>query len=130
MRTITLAGKCSTFGGPRDSGVAPGEGTAIYAPGDLDPFGLFLPNLVGFARGLNPDALYCACRWQYSLHSRAVLKATPVLVGNPRTGFSIVVHPADWGPYEGTGRVIDLSPGGAEILHLETDDDVIVAFLG
>ena len=50
------------------------------------------------------------------------------LVTATKTGKSIKVYPADWGPHEDTGRVADLSPGAAAALGIETDDLVDVIF--
>jgi len=133
---MTLTGKCSWFGGPNDSGVAADEGLALFSlPQDLaalDPEGraLFLAQqphgTTGAARRLDPQAFYCAMRWDYAATSRAYLRRATVRVTNPRTGQSIAVRPADWGPNAHTIRLIDLSPGALAALGLETDETVNV----
>ena len=146
-----ITGKCSTFGGKNDLGVAPNEDLALYERKDLAtaPPGLFLPqqptNTTGTARRLNPAAYYCAMRWSYSDASKNVnkpglgvclpvttsrqwLKANPVLISNPKRPEipAIKVYGVDWGPNSDTGRIVDLSPGVAAALQVETDGMVTV----
>jgi hypothetical protein len=132
-----VQGPMSTFGGPLDTGVTPSEGLALFEREDLrDPrhSDLFLPaqppGTSGLARRLNPDRFYVACRWDYNMTSRALLRNTVALVQSVRTGRVEQARPADWGPDANTGRVADLSPGLAAILELDTDDDVIVTIRG
>jgi rare lipoprotein A (peptidoglycan hydrolase) len=75
---------------------------------------------------LNPQAFYCAMRWDYSATSRAFLRRASVRVTNPQNGKSIAVRPADWGPNAHTNRLIDLSPGALAALDAATDDIVHV----
>jgi hypothetical protein len=123
-------GKCSTFGGPDDTGVGKKEGVALYNPGERDIYNLFLPGKVGWARGLNPQSYYCAMRWEYSTFpSRAAVRDTLVRVTNPRTGIHVVVRPSDWGPGVQTGRLIDCSPAALERIGAHTDDIVLAEVL-
>jgi N-acetylmuramoyl-L-alanine amidase len=129
MRTIT--GKCSHFGGPRDTGVSPSEGLAfIYEVADAPH--LFLPHqppgTTGLARRLNPEEFYVACRWDYDETSKNELLGIMALVRSPKTGKEFMAYPADWGPHKDTGRVADLSPGLMSALGIETDDEVEVTF--
>lgn len=126
----TITGKISSFGGPNDLGVKKLEGLALYSRTDRDPFNLFLPGGMGMARGLNPKALYCAMRWNY-LRQGSVkeIRATLVRVFNPRTGRKVYLRPADWGPGEQTGRLIDVSPEALAQLGAETDETVDVTWL-
>lgn len=125
---ITQKGKMSVFGGPNDHGVGPSEGLAIFDPpdGNANP-DIFLPTqppgTTGLARRLNPDAMYIACRWDYSVTPKSFLKTIKVKVTNPANNQSRDVRPADWGPNVATGRVADLSPGLAAALGLVTDKE-------
>jgi hypothetical protein len=127
----TETGKCSWFGGPKDTGVAPSEGLALFDHSDVcNPQypGLFLPSqpagTTGVARRLNPDAHYIAMRWNYSRHPKAFLRESKVRV--TANGRTIEAQPVDWGPNQNTGRVADLSPGLLAALGLETDDTVTI----
>lgn len=124
---IIIEGKMSTFGGPDDTGVSPGEPLALVSTKDaalLKEYFLDMqpPGTTGLARRLNPDAAYIACRWDYKKTGRVFLIGTLVTVINPKTGASELAKPVDWGPHESTGRVADLSPGLAQRLGLDTDD--------
>lgn len=123
--TFTTRGRCSFFGGPRDLGVKPAEGLAIFTRVDQAP-GLFLPvqpvGTSGLARRLNPARFYVACRWNYKRQPIAVLRKLPALVRSPATGKTCLVWPADWGPGEQTGRVVDVSPAALDALQVKTDD--------
>ncbi len=131
-------GPCSTFGGPTDTGVQPSEELALYTVKSIAsaPHGLFLPyqpaGTSGAARRLNPEAFYCACRWDYRLTGGVVqLRKMWVRVTSRHTDErgvqrSVWVHPADWGPNERTERIIDLSPGAARALEVTTDESVTV----
>ncbi len=136
------AGKCSTFGGPKDTGVSPSEGLALIAPRHLaDPsmWKLFLPEAppgtTGLARRLDPDALYLACRWPYRAlapstgAAKALLRRSLCRVSRPHVA-PVLCRPVDWGPAAWTGRVADLSPGAAARLKVGTDDEVTVELLG
>jgi N-acetylmuramoyl-L-alanine amidase len=129
--SLTLKGKASWFGGPEDNGVAPDEGLAFIYDVDTAPH-LFLSyqpeGTTGLARRLNPQVPYVACRWDYDVTSPLMLLEEMALVHAPKTGKSLKVYPADWGPHVDTGRVADLSPGAMEILGIKTDDTVEVIF--
>jgi N-acetylmuramoyl-L-alanine amidase len=129
--TLNLKGKVSHFGGPNDKGVAPDEGLAFIYDVDTAPH-LFLSyqpqGTTGLARRLNPQAYYIATRWDYGETPPPVLLEEMALVTAPKTGRSIKVYPADWGPHEDTGRVADISPGAMEALGIQTDDEVEVVF--
>ena len=132
-----VQGPMSTFGGPRDLGMSPTEGLALFSPEDLqDPRykDLFLsaqpPGTSGLGRRLNPEKYYLACRWNYGTTSRSLLRNTVAIVQSVRTGKAEQARPADWGPNRKTGRVADLSPGLAAALDLDTDDEVIVIVRG
>lgn len=138
---ISLTGKISYFGGPDDSGVGPAEGLALLELSDLTSWRyrhLFLApsmwdNGKGLARNLNPNALYCAMRWNEVGvdHSTARNAMVKVIASS---GVHIWVQPCDYGPGDGkvvdgqqdqdTGRLIDLSPGAVKSLGLQTDDNV------
>ena len=126
------AGNCSTFGGPEDEGVSPDEDLAFIHEIAEAPH-LFLPyqpsGTSGLARRLNPYVHYVACRWDYSVTSKDMLKGGEIaLVRAPDTGIALTAFPADWGPNENTGRVADLSPGLMQDLGIGTDDVVEVVF--
>jgi N-acetylmuramoyl-L-alanine amidase len=127
------AGRCSHFGGPEDTGVSPSEGLAFISNWDQVPH-LFLPyqpqGTTGLARRLNPWVPYIACRWDYNVTSKTMLRDSGKMarVRAPHSGFYMDCFPADWGPNENTGRVADLSPGMMEALGLTTDDQVEVEY--
>jgi len=112
--TNWVGGKMSTFGGPNDTGVSATETGAISGQ-----------NL----RGLNPNSLYIAGRWDYSKTSKSTLQNKTVTVYNPATGRSVSgVKIVDWGPNTNTGRVWDTSPGVANNIGASTDNEVWVKF--
>jgi hypothetical protein len=114
--TMNLRGKVSWFGGPDDMGVSPSEGLAFIYEVDMAPH-LFLDyqpsGTTGLARRLDPDQFYIACRWDYGVTPKTMLRDSGqmALVTSKDTGVSRLAHPADWGPHESTGRVADISPG-------------------
>jgi N-acetylmuramoyl-L-alanine amidase len=122
-------GTCSSFGGPNDMGVSSSENLAFIYEVNEEPH-LFLPyqpaGTTGLARRLNPYVHYIACRWDYDVTSRDMLKNEIALVRGG--GIELTAFPADWGPHEDTGRVADLSPGLMYDLGLKTDDEVEVIF--
>lgn len=130
MRIVELgSGACSVFGGPFDATLSLAEGLALIEPQDLSSwwFGsLFLagrfPDKTGLARRLNPDAFYCAMRWDYRILSRDVLRRSLVLAR--RSGASCWLRPVDWGPNVKTRRLVDISPGAARALGARTDDSL------
>jgi len=125
-------GRCSEFGGPDDTGVSPDEGLAFYDAVTPDNQHLFLPGqpegTTGLARRLNPWVHYLACRWDYDVTPREMLRENMALVRAVGSGIALLAFPADWGPHENTGRVTDLSPGLMLDLGLHTDDEVEVIF--
>jgi hypothetical protein len=133
-RSLVWRGKMSTFGGPNDTGMTPGETLAIINDGDItaDPkIAALFKDGMGPALGrrlLNTTTSYIACRWDYKTTPRKHLLGIEVEVRNPVTGKSIKARPADWGPAEWTNRVADLSDFAAGQLGLETNDicEVIV----
>ncbi len=131
MKTLRISGKMSTFGGPRDMGVTPSEGLALFEKQDLcAPItcGLFLDHqpsgTSGLARRLDPDAFYLAMRWDYAKTPRQYLRKISVKVS--ANGRTLEARPVDWGPNIRTNRIADLSPGLARALGLNTDDTVTV----
>jgi N-acetylmuramoyl-L-alanine amidase len=128
---LTLKGKVSHFGGPNDDGVAPDEGLAFISAVDQAPH-LFLSyqpeGTTGLARRLNPQAYYIACRWDYDETPAYMLLEEMALVHAPKTGRSLKLYPADWGPHQDTNRVADISPGAMQALGITTDDEVVVEF--
>lgn len=126
---MKMLGRCSTFGGPLDTGMSSHEGLALFDHEDIPSYKeLFLPSqphgTTGLGRRLNPSALYCAMRWNYRTHSRDWLRTHKIQVR--KDGVTILVQPVDWGPNADTGRLIDLSPGAARALGVATDEDVEV----
>lgn len=126
--STTISGRMSTFGGPDDTGVAPDENLALVW--NSATFGrvpeYFLPKqppgTTGYARRLNPETFYVACRWNYAVTSKSYLLGTSVRVTNPANGKQASAKPIDWGPHGTTNRTADLSPGLALHLGLETND--------
>jgi len=133
---MKITGKVSHFGGPQDTGVSPSEDLAFWE--DIkqvaDPEELFLPsqppNTTGLARRLDPNKLYVAVRWDYSVYPKSQLKSGELwaLVRSPKTGKQLLARPADWGPNEATGRVADVSPAVLKQLGIQTDDTVEVIY--
>jgi N-acetylmuramoyl-L-alanine amidase len=128
-------GTCSTFGGPEDMGVSASEGLAFIYDLTSAVQHLFLPfqpqGTTGLARRLNPYVHYIACRWDYNVTPKTMLRDSGqyALVTARKTGISLRAIPADWGPHEEqTGRAADLSPGLAMDLGVETDDIVEVIY--
>lgn len=130
-----IVGKCSWFGGPKDSGVKHDENLALIHSVDEMP-GVFLsepPDLLetdpgypgkalGLARRLDPRKLWCAMRFDYKLTPKSILRTSLVQI---KFGSRIVMAACvDWGPNINTGRVIDVSPGAMNALKCTTDDEV------
>jgi N-acetylmuramoyl-L-alanine amidase len=131
---FSATGTCSTFGGPEDDGVSPTEQLAFIYAVDEAPH-LFLPyqpsGTTGLARRLNPWVHYIACRFDYSVTSKTMLRDSGqmALVTAKKTGISLRAIPADWGPHEEqTGRAADLSPSLMQDLGITTDDEVLVVY--
>ena len=74
---FTASGTCSWFGGPADTGVSPSEGLAFIYDYDEAPW-LFLPDqpsgTSGLARRLDPGVFYLACRWDYDVTPKTMLR--------------------------------------------------------
>jgi len=66
----------------------------------------------GMARRLDPSVFYVACRWDYDVTPKEMLRGPQMaMVTNADTGVMRLAHVADWGPHEEqTGRAADLSP--------------------
>lgn len=129
MRLLfSVEGKMSTFGGPKDTGMLPDEGLALFdSQQDMVNHGIgdfLLPEtkFKGLGRRLDPSKPYIACRWWETSIPRAVLKTSWVMVENRKTGQRAKARPVDAGPAAWTNRVADLSPGLAQQLKLKTDD--------
>lgn len=129
-------GRMSTFGGPNDTGVSPSENLAWWedqATAFREAPHLFLPTqptgTTGLARRLNPWVPYLACRWDYDTTPKSMLRTGKMaLVRSLTNGMVMKAFPADWGPHGDTNRIADLSPGLADALALETDDEVEVIY--
>ena len=125
-------GKMSTFGGPDDDGVSSSEGLSLVNnKSQLEELKAFFldkqpPGTTGYAKRLNPDTFYIACRWDFGQTSKKYLRSILVTVSNPANGKSEQAKPIDFGPATATGRVADLSPGLAKALGLDTDEQCIV----
>ena len=116
-------GRISHFGGPNDRGVKPNERISLY-PAE---------------RCREPrDDWYVALRWGYAPHGSTLngipkgyfdfLRAQRIRVTNPRTGASVRLRPADWGPHSKTKRLVDVSPKAMQVLGVTTDQTVVVAW--
>ena len=129
---MKFVGKMSTFGGPDDTGVTPSEGLALVnSAADFESVREFFlakqpKGTTGFARRLNPEKFYLACRWHFSETPKRFLLQSFVTVTNPKNGQTAEAKPIDFGPHQKTGRIADLSPGLAAFLGLQTDDTVEV----
>lgn len=129
---LHVMGKVSWFGGPEDHGVTPDEGLAFFYELEDAPH-LFLPEqppgTSGLARRLDPARPYVACRWNYDVTPKELLREMyPALVRAPSTGRQFLAWPADWGPNAATDRVADVSSSLLERLGLQTDDIVEVIY--
>jgi N-acetylmuramoyl-L-alanine amidase len=130
---FAASGTCSTFGGPDDTGVSPSEGLAMWYEPEECPW-LMLPKsppgTTGMARRLDPSVFYIACRWDYDVTPKEMLRGPQMaMVTAKDTGVMRLAHIADWGPHEEqTGRAADLSPGLADSLGVGTDDEVQVTY--
>ena len=124
-----MKGKISTFGGANDAGMTHTEGLSLYEhhEADLRP-DLFFPRssdpTEGTSKRLRPDALYFAYRFKHEVFFRKDVQQTPFILRNPKNGKMVCVSLVDWGPAEWTGRMFDLSPKAAELLGVETDEEV------
>jgi hypothetical protein len=127
---FSVEGKMSTFGGPKDTGMKPNEGLALFnSEQDMINHGLadFIlsreeARAPGLGRRLNPSKPYLACRWWETSLDRDFLRNAWAFVENAKTGLRVRARPVDSGPAERTNRVADLSPGLASTLKLKTND--------
>jgi len=100
---VSFSGKCSHFGGPADMGVDADEGLAFLYEVEDAPH-LFLEEqpsgTTGLARRLDPATFYVACRWDYDVTSKEMLRDQSLLalVRAKKTGRKFYAWPADWGP--------------------------------
>lgn len=125
----TLTGKMSTFGGPKDLGIAKNENLALVdSDADFQKLKEYFlkvqpPGTTGYGRRLNnKEKFYIACRWNYQETPRKFLQDILVRVTNPANGKSEMAKPIDWGPNADTNRVADLSDCLADALGLVTND--------
>lgn len=121
------------------AGIGAGTGTMPSTSGKISKFGgpgggAYGNMALTGESGVKPtDPWYCAMRWPYT-QPGAVGGAKQwwvnrkILVVNPKTGKSLVLRAADWGPAENTGRVLDVSPAALRLLGAATDDTVNIAF--
>lgn len=133
---MKVTGKMSTFGGPDDTGVAPGEGLALIEPVDLNEWWfnrLFLvnqpPHTTGLARRLNPAAFYLALRFGKRGEPTSVIRreqARRAMFKCSANNKVVWAQGADYGPANWTERVVDVSPGVADQLGLHTDDQITI----
>jgi N-acetylmuramoyl-L-alanine amidase len=130
---VHFSGTCSWFGGPSDMGVAVDEPLAFVYEYETHPW-LFLDKqpegTTGLARRLDADGVYyVACRWDYSVTSKEMLRDHTQLALVRANGRMRLAYPADWGPHEEkTGRAADLSPALMEALGIMTDEYVDVYY--
>jgi hypothetical protein len=144
---MRFTGKCSTFGGPDDTGVGPQEGLALIQPADMDdPW--FARNFLrfpeynsalGLGRNLDPEGLYCAMRWDEIFDLEIAVANELARWSMVRLSFGekhVWLQPVDYGPGNGkeidgsvtmnTRRLVDASPRGLRQVGATTDDEVIV----
>lgn len=126
---LTISGRISTFGG-KDSGMAHTENLSLYWQHwqcDERP-DLFHPRSKDLTEGtshrLKEDAFYCAFR--FDPMDKEKLRNEKIKITNPFYNKSCLCDLTDWGPAEWTGRVMDVSPGVAEYLALETDQEAVL----
>ena len=130
---FTAEGTCSIFGGPEDYGVSPSEGLAMWYEPEECPWLMLAdqpPGTSGMARRLDVGVFYLACRWDYDVTPKEMLRGPEMaMVTADSTGISRLAHVADWGPHEEkTGRAADLSPALMTSLDIATDDSVTVVY--
>lgn len=127
---FTQSGKMSTFGGPKDTGMKPTEGLALYdTPSQFTKAGIGdwllsedVAGASGVGRRLDPDKFYVACRWDYKVTTKTFLRTAVIHVTNLANGKTQIARAVDWGPDAKTGRAADLSLGLAKALGLDTND--------
>lgn len=120
-----MTGTASTFGGASDATMAHDTGLAFYEPweANLRP-DLFLPApadnpLQETWKRLRTGAMYCALRVPNE-YSRAYAHLFPWKITNPATKQFVFCWLVDRGPGV-LSRLVDLSPGAATALRIDTD---------
>lgn len=130
-----MIGTCSIFGGKDDEGMKKDTGLTLYEAWECNNRpDIFLPApadnpLQETWKRLKTDFPYIALRFKDDIAERPGrirVQNTPYRITNPKTGQWAVAWLVDRGPHESTGRLVDLSPGLARILRVETDDEVEV----
>ena len=118
-----------------DLGVSPTEGLALITDQNKHRFAEYLLRqqpigTTGFARDLNPNKFYLACRWDYTVTPKSALAEIPSLKVSKSSKWTgrLLLSRVDWGPHPKTGRAADLSPGLAKHLDLKTGDIVEVKY--
>lgn len=117
---LVFSGPMSTFGGPDDSGMSATEGLAmVQSYFEFAQMSAYFQRgaLFWYGRKLDPNTFYVA--WRYPKSLRIWLRTHKVKVR--ANGKCFEAQTIDWGPAEATGRVVDLSPGLAKALGLQTD---------
>jgi uncharacterized protein (TIGR02594 family) len=132
-RSFHAQGTCGTFGGPNDTGMEADEGLALFPSAKqmrdagIGDYVLADSGYPGLGRSLDPSKNYLACRWDYAETPVSTLRDASALVS--ANGKTALARPVDWGPNVRTGRVVDLSPGLAKFLGVQTDEqEVTVIF--
>lgn len=114
-----------------DAGMKNDSGLALYEPWEADLcVGLFYPASAGSPneptwKRLKTNSYYIALRYNQKI-SRDILQTTPWKITNPKTRQWVMAFLVDYGPGESTNRLVDMSPGLAAALRVETDDLVSV----
>lgn len=133
--TITIwRGRCSIFGGPNDQGMIHDTGLTLYEPLEADRAEpLFHPGAhdVPTWKRLKIESYYIALPFiGFATGAfRRQLQAADFRVSNPKTGKFAVGRIVDRGPAFSTNRLVDLSPGMATEIGIETDGIVDVQLL-
>lgn len=123
-----MQGRISVFGGPHDSGMHHGEGLALFEhhEADLRP-DLFMPRASdkteGTSKRLKCNALYFAYRFPKAFNRKG-LQSSIFWFINPKNGLTLPLSLVDYGPHEDTRRTFDISPYAAELLKVQTDDEL------
>ena len=140
----TFIGKCSVFGGYNDDGMTDAEGLTLYEPAEADrrpdlfhgetrwPYDNGKAPKCPTWKRLKTDSFYIAMRFEEFIDesrvSRKVIQQIPFLIRNPTNHVFCVGFLVDRGPGI-KDRLVDVSPGIAKYLILETDDEVEVTML-
>lgn len=118
----TYSGKCSWFGGSNDTGVSVTEGLALYNDIEDNPNLFIFKYGKALARSLNPKTYYCACRWDYDITPKDLLRKCLLQISFKDK--KVICSPVDWGPAESTNRIVDMSFGAMTALGCQTEDVV------